>query len=38
MTSAKLEIKMIKTMKRGSRIMVTGNTQKALKQLITILY
>ena len=27
MTSAKLEIKMIKTMKRGSRIMVTGNTQ-----------
>ena len=27
MTSNKLEIKMIKTMKRGSRIMVTGNTQ-----------
>ena len=27
MTSTKLEIKMIKTMKRGSRIMVTGNTQ-----------
>ena len=27
MTSTKLEVKMIKTMKRGSRIMVTGNTQ-----------
>ena len=27
MTSTKLEIKMIKTMKRGSRIMVSGNTQ-----------
>ena len=27
MTNTKLEIKMIKTMKRGSRIMVTGNTQ-----------
>jgi hypothetical protein len=27
MTGAKLEIKMIKTMKRGSRIMITGNTQ-----------
>ena len=27
MTSTKLEIKMIKTMKRGSRIMITGNTQ-----------
>ena len=27
MTSNKLEIKMIKTMKRGSRIMITGNTQ-----------
>ena len=26
-TSTKLEIKMIKTMKRGSRIMITGNTQ-----------
>ena len=27
MTGTKLEIKMIKTMKRGSRIMITGNTQ-----------
>ena len=27
MTSTKLEVKMIKTMKRGSRIMVSGNTQ-----------
>ena len=27
MTSTKLETKMIKTMKRGSRIMITGNTQ-----------
>ena len=27
MTNTKLEIKMIKAMKRGSRIMVTGNTQ-----------
>ena len=26
-TDTKLEIKMIKTMKRGSRIMITGNTQ-----------
>ncbi|MDC1132512.1 invasion associated locus B family protein [Candidatus Pelagibacter sp.] len=27
MTGTKLEIKMIKTMKKGSRIMITGNTQ-----------
>ena len=27
MTGTKLELKMIKTMKRGSRIMITGNTQ-----------
>ena len=27
MTGTKLEIKMIKTMKRGSRIMITGNSQ-----------
>ena len=27
MTGTKLEIKMIKTLKRGSRIMITGNTQ-----------
>ena len=27
MTATKLEIKMSKTMKRGSRIMITGNTQ-----------
>ena len=30
MTNTKLEKKMIKTMKRGSRIMVTGYTSKRL--------
>ena len=32
----KVENKMIKTMKKGSRIMITGYNQKGLKQLTTI--
>ena len=38
MTSNKQEKKMIRTMKRGSRIMVTGYNQKVLKPLTTIHY